>query len=177
MPRIRAILGVVDQFAKKRWCQAIDVAARLTDDVARHKLRRVLEHVDEAVQLAQNIVRDVLGRARFSVQINRNIRIAKAQFTDEDTQIFNRTRDILWRINVEFFVINGEDKRARPTLLLGKGAQVTVARDPDDFHTLGLDRCRQSTNTQTRGVLRTVILIDDKNRKAKFHPEDSAENE
>ena len=85
MPGVGAILRVIDQLAKKWWRQAIDIAACLTNDVSRHKLRRVLEHVDEAMQFAQDIVRDVFCRARFSVQINRDIRVAKPQFTDKNT--------------------------------------------------------------------------------------------
>ena len=47
------------QSAEKWRRQSIEVGARFTDDVARDELRRVLEHVDEAVQLAQDVVRDV----------------------------------------------------------------------------------------------------------------------
>ena len=60
MPGVGAILCVLDQLAEKRRGQAVDVAAGLADDVARHEFRRVLEHVNETVQFAQDVVRDVL---------------------------------------------------------------------------------------------------------------------
>lgn len=68
VPGIRTVLGIFDQLAEERRRQAVHVAARFADDVARHELRRVLEHVDEAVQLAQDVVRDVFRRARLAVR-------------------------------------------------------------------------------------------------------------
>ena len=132
--------------------------------------------MDETMQLAQNIVRDMFCRTCFTVEINRNIRIAKAQLTDEDAQVFNRTGDVFGRIDVELLVVNRQDKGAGAALLLGKRAQITVTGDTNDLHAFRLDRSRQRANTETRGVFRAVILVDDKDGKAKFHPEDSAKN-
>ena len=65
VPGIRAVLRVVEQRLEERRRHAVEVALGFADDVAGHELRRVLEHVDEAVQLAQDVVRDVL-RGRVS---------------------------------------------------------------------------------------------------------------
>jgi hypothetical protein len=51
---------------KNGGASAVEVALGLADDVARHELRRVLEHVDEAVQLAQDVVGDVAARCAVS---------------------------------------------------------------------------------------------------------------
>jgi hypothetical protein len=59
MPGIGAILRIVEQRLEERRLQAFQVAARLADDVSRDELGRVLEHVDEAMQLAQDVVRQV----------------------------------------------------------------------------------------------------------------------
>jgi ribonucleotide reductase alpha subunit len=58
--------------------------------VARDELRRVLEHVDEAVQLAQDVVRDVLRGSRLAVQVNRNVGVAAADLADELAQVQHR---------------------------------------------------------------------------------------
>ena len=56
MPRIRAVFGVVEQRLEKRRLYTFQVAFGFADDVTRHKLGRVFKHVDEAMQLAQNVV-------------------------------------------------------------------------------------------------------------------------
>ena len=59
MPGVRAIFGVVQQGLEKRWLHAFQVAFGFADDVTRHKLGRVLKHVDEAMQLAQDVIGNV----------------------------------------------------------------------------------------------------------------------
>ena len=78
MPRVGPVLRVFDELAEEGWCQTVDIAARLSNDVTRHKLGRILKHVNEAVQFAQNIVGDVLRGTCFTVQINRNIGITES---------------------------------------------------------------------------------------------------
>ena len=63
MPGVRTVLGVVNQRSKKRRSQTVGVGRRLANDVPGHELRRVLEHMNEAVQLPQNVVRDVAARS------------------------------------------------------------------------------------------------------------------
>ena len=47
------------------------------------KLRRILEHVNKAVQLAQNIVRDVTGGSGFAVQEDWNVCVLETDFADK----------------------------------------------------------------------------------------------
>ena len=56
VPGVRTVLRVIDQSSKKRRCEAVHIGFGLSDDVARHELWRVFKHVDEAVQLAQDVV-------------------------------------------------------------------------------------------------------------------------
>src|SRR5688572_793772 len=67
MPRIRSILRVVRQRTEKRRRQRFQIHTRLADDVTRDKFGRVLEHVNEAMQLAQQVIRHVVRGARFAV--------------------------------------------------------------------------------------------------------------
>ena len=53
VPGVGTVLRIVGKRAEKRRRKAVEVGAGLADDVARDEFRRVLEHVDEAVQLAQ----------------------------------------------------------------------------------------------------------------------------
>ena len=169
-------MRVLDQLAEKRRWQAVDIAARFANDVTCHKFGRVFKHMDEPVQFAQDIVGDVFRSARFAVKIDRDLGVAKAQFADERTQVLDGTGHILGRVNVELLVVDRQDERAGPTLLLRKRAQVAIAGDTDDFHALGFDCRGQRANTEPRGVLGTVVFINDENRKTKFHANGPANN-
>ena len=87
MPRVGAVLRIVHQLLEEGRCQAVEVALGLPDDVTRHELRRVLEHVDETVQLAQDVVGDVLAGARLTVDVDRNVRVAETDLLDELAQV------------------------------------------------------------------------------------------
>ena len=169
VPGIRAVLRVLHQLAEERRRQAVHVAARFADDMARHELGRVLEHVDEAVQLAQDVVRDVLGRARLAVQVDRDVGVAKAQLADEGAQVLDRAGHVLGRVHVELFIVDRQDEGAGAALLLREGTQVAIAGHPDHLDALGLDRGGQGTDTKTGRVLGTVVLVDDENGEAEFH--------
>ena len=80
MPGVRAVFGVVDQRLEERRLHAFEVALGLADDVARHELRRVLEHVDEAVQLAQDVVRDVARGLGLAVDVDRHVGVLAPHF-------------------------------------------------------------------------------------------------
>jgi hypothetical protein len=56
VPAVAAVLRVIHQRLEERRRQAVEVALGLADDVPGHELGRVLEHVDEAVQFAQDVV-------------------------------------------------------------------------------------------------------------------------
>lgn len=59
MPGVRSVLCIVHEGAEKRWCQSIQIGFGFTDNMACDEFRRILEHVNETVQLAQQIIRDV----------------------------------------------------------------------------------------------------------------------
>ena len=88
--------------------------------MARHEFRRVLEHVDETVQFAQDVVRNVLRGAGLAVQVDRDIGVPKAQFADEGPQVLDRAGDILGRVDIELLIIDRQDEGAGAALLLGK---------------------------------------------------------
>jgi hypothetical protein len=90
VPAVGAVLRVVHQRLEERRRQPVEVALGLADDVTRHELRRVLEHVDEAVQLAQDVVGNVLAGARLAVDVDRDVRVAKADLLDELAQVQHR---------------------------------------------------------------------------------------
>jgi hypothetical protein len=73
VPGVGAVFGVVEQGLEERRLDAFEVALGLADDVARHELGRVLEHVDEAVQLAQDVVGQVAAGFGFAVHVDRHI--------------------------------------------------------------------------------------------------------
>ncbi|MNT96946.1 hypothetical protein D3C72_2391610 [compost metagenome] len=54
-------------------------------------------------------------------------------------------------------------------MLLGKLRQVTIAGDANHLETLRLDSLRQRADTEARGVLGTIVFIDDDDGKAKLH--------
>ena len=59
VPRIRAVVGVLDQRPEERRREAVDVRLGFTNDVPAHELGRVLKHVNEAVQFPQDVVGNV----------------------------------------------------------------------------------------------------------------------
>jgi hypothetical protein len=124
--------------------------------------------MDEAVQLAQDVVRDVLRRARLAVQVDRDLRVLEADLTDEVAEVDDRRVDL--RPTREFLVVDRQDERRRARLLLRELRQVAVARHPQDFHPFLLDRLRQRADAEPRGVLRAKVLVDDDDGKAKLHP-------
>ena len=83
VPRVRSILCVIDQRAKERWRQAVGVRFGFTQDVSSHELRRVFKHMDEAVQFAQDRVRNVPRCSRFTVKKNRDIRVLKTDLCNK----------------------------------------------------------------------------------------------
>jgi hypothetical protein len=90
VPGVGPVLGVVHQRLEERRRQPVEVAARLADDVAGDELRRVLEHVDEAMQLAQHVVRDVLAGARLAVDVDRDLGVLEPDLLDELAQVQHR---------------------------------------------------------------------------------------
>src|SRR3546814_466803 len=90
----------------------------------RNELRRILEHVNEAVQLTQNVVGYVLRRARFPIQINRDFFITESQFADEGAQVLDGIGHVFGRIDVEFLIVDRQDEGAGTALLLCERTKV-----------------------------------------------------
>jgi hypothetical protein len=103
--------------------------------------------VDEAVQLAQYVVRDVARGACLAVQEDRDVLVAAADFLDEGAQ----AGDGLVGLAVpEVFVVDREDEGRSAALLLGKRRQVAIAGDSEDLKALLLDGLGQRPDTQIR---------------------------
>jgi hypothetical protein len=167
VPGIRTVLRVVEQRLEERWLHAFQVALGLADDVARHEFGGVLEHVDEAMQLAQHVVGQVAAGFRFAMHIDGHVGVLAAHFLDEGAQAQHGGVEI--RTQGELLVVDRQDERAGTALLLGELAQVAIAGDPQHLKALGLDGLGQRTDTQPRSVLGTVILVDDDDGKTKLH--------
>ena len=124
-------------------------------------------HVDEAMQLAQDVVRDMAAGPRFAVQENRDLGILVADFRDKGAQLGQR----FLRLLRQFLVVDRQDEGRRPALLLGERGQVTVTGDTEHFQPFLFQRCGQRADTQAGTVLRAEILVDDDDRKVKTHGE------
>ncbi|MNN98787.1 hypothetical protein D3C81_2182640 [compost metagenome] len=81
-------------------------------------------------------------RARFPVQVDGDVGVAKAQLADEHAQVLDRAGHVLGRIHVELFIVNRQDEGAGAALLLRKRTQVAITGHPDHLDALGLDRFR-----------------------------------
>ena len=87
---------------------ALQVGLGFAHDVAPDELRRVLEHVDEAVQFAQHVVRNVARSARLAIEEDRNILVAATDLLHESTQFGDRR---LGFVRGEFLVVDRQDER------------------------------------------------------------------
>src|SRR5436309_1339976 len=108
----------MDQRAEKRRSEAIQIRLRLTHDVARDELRRVLEHVNEGVELAQYIVRDVARGARLAIEEDRDVGVAKADLGHELSELRDGGCGLFGRADPELLVVDRQDESARAALLL-----------------------------------------------------------
>ena len=167
VPRVRTIIGVVHQRLEERGRQRVQVIGGLTDDVARHELRRVLEHVDEAVQLLQDLVRDMLRGARLTEQEDRNVGIAAARLADEGPQVLNG--HALGPFLVDLLIIDGDDEGRCPCRLISHHRHVVVGEAPHHLGALVLDGLGQCPDAQATGGIGAPVFIDDDDGKTEFH--------
>ena len=163
VPRVRAVLRVVDERLEERRRDAVEVAASFPDDVTRHELRRVLEHVDEAVQLAQDVVGQVLRGARLAVEVDRHVCVLEAHLGDELPQVHDRRVEL--GAAHEFLVVDRQDEGRGAALLLRELREVAVTRCAEDLEALLLDRRREGADAEARSVLGAVVLVDDDDGK------------
>ena len=89
MPRIGTVSRIVRQRSEERRRQTFKILTSFTNDVTRHKLRRVFEHMNKAVQFTQHIVWDRRRSLRFTVQENRNVRIRASDLMHKSSQFCN----------------------------------------------------------------------------------------
>ncbi len=151
VPAVGAVFRVVQQRLEKRRLHALQVALGLADDVLGHELGRVLEHVDEAVQLAQDVVGQVARGLGLAVHVDRHVGVLAAHLFDEGAQAVHD--GILARAQREFLVVDRQDERAGAALLLGELRQVAVAGHAQDLEPFRLDGLRQRPDPQAGGVL------------------------
>ena len=167
VPRVRTVLRIVNECPEKRRREAVGIRFRFPDNVSGDELGRVFKHMDEAVQFAQNIIGNVGGGARLTVEINRNFGVTPTDLFDERTQIDDG--GIKFGARCEFFVIDRKNECGCAALLLSKLGQVAVAGDPQYFHSLAFDGIGQCANSQTGRILGPKILVDDDDWKSEFH--------
>jgi membrane protein implicated in regulation of membrane protease activity len=167
VPGIGAVFRVVQQRLEERRLQPFEVALGLADDVARHELRRVLEHVDEAVQLAQDVVGHVPGGLGLAIHVDRNIEVLAPHLLDELAQVQHHRVQV--RAGRELLVVDGQDEGAGARLLLRELRQVAITGHAQHLEALGLDGLRQRTDAQARGILGAEVFVDDDDGKAEFH--------
>jgi hypothetical protein len=132
--------------------------------VAGHELRRVLEHVDEAVQFAQDVVGDVLAGARLAVDVDRDVGVLEADLLDELAQVQHRRVEL--GPGRELLVVDAQDEGAGAALLLRELAQVAVAGGAQHLEALLLDGLGQRADAEARGVLGAEVLVDDDDGEA-----------
>ncbi len=128
---------------------------------------RVLEHVDEAVQFAQDVVRHVARGARLAVEVDRDVGVAKADLLDKGAQV--QHRGIEFRPRRELLVVDRQDEGRGAALLLRELRQVAVTGHPQHFHVLVFYRLGQRAYAQPAGVLGAEVFVDDDDGKAEFH--------
>ncbi len=157
------------QSAEKGRSQGVQVTFGLTNDVARYEFWCVLEHVNKPMQFFQDRIGNVTRSAGFTVQVNWNIRVFKANFLHKVIQVLKRVFDFLLAAQAEFFVVDGQNKGTGAALLLRKLGKIVITRDSQYLDALFLDGVCQGANAETRCVLGAEIFVNNDNGKTKFH--------
>src|SRR3990172_3758302 len=134
-----------------------------------HEYGGVLVHVDEAVQLAQHVIRDVPRGARLAVQVDRDVGVLETYLLDEGAQTLQRDLGLFLAARTEFLIVDRQQKSRCAALLLRERSQVAIAGDPKDLHPFFFNGLCHRTYAQPAGIFRTEIFIDDDNRKTEFH--------
>jgi len=153
------------QRAEKRRRQRIEISPRLAHHMLGDELRRVFIHVDEAMQLAQNVVRNVPAGARLAMQEDRNLGVLVTNLLDEGAQLGN---GFLFLVG-QLLIIHRQDEGRGAALLLGERGQIAIAGDAEHFHAFLFDGRRQRADAQAGSVLGTEVLVDDDDGKVKAH--------
>jgi hypothetical protein len=102
-----------------------------------------------------------------AVHIQRHIGVFAAHFIDEGAQVkHGRINVVPWG---EFIVVERQNKRTGPALLLGKLAQVAIAGDTQHFKAFFFNGIGQGADAQAGGVFRAEVFVDDDDGETKFH--------
>ncbi|MPL71228.1 hypothetical protein SDC9_17001 [bioreactor metagenome] len=108
VPRVGPVLGIVEQGAEERRLDRLEIALRLADDVLGDELGGVLEHVDEAVQLAQDVIGQVPRGLRLAIDVDRHLGVLPAHLLDEVAQVHHRRVEI--GAGGEFLVVDRQQE-------------------------------------------------------------------
>jgi len=167
VPGIGAVGGITGEGPEKRRRQGIQIDLGLTDDVAGHKLRGVLKHMDKSMQLLEHVVGDVPRGAGLAVEEDGDVLVAPPDLAHEHAQLLD---GLVFQVFIgKLVVIDGENKAGGPVLLLGNHGGITETGDPEGFHPFKLNGIGQGPNPGTGHVFGTKIFVDDDDWKAKFH--------
>ncbi len=79
VPGIRAVAGVVAPTRERREEPGHRCRLAPREDMPSHELRRILKHVNEAVQFTQDIVGNVAAGPRFAIQENGNVVVLESE--------------------------------------------------------------------------------------------------
>ena len=118
VPGIGTVFGIIQKRLEERRLDAFQIALRLADDVLGHKFRSIFEHMDEAVQLAQDVVGQVAARFCFAVQKNWHVGVLPPHFLNKRPQVHHSRVEV--GAGAEFFVVNRQHEGACAALLLGE---------------------------------------------------------
>ncbi len=167
VPGVGTVVGVVDQRLEERRRERVQVVGRLADDVARDELRRVLEHVNEAVQLLQDVVGQVLRGARLAEQEDGDVRVAPARLDDELLQFLDRVA--LDPLLADLLVVDRHHEGRSARRLVGHHRHVDVGEATHHLGALVLERLGQRPDPQPAGGLGLPVFVDDDDGEAEFH--------
>ncbi len=167
VPGVGTILGIVEERLEERRLDALQVAFRLAHDMAGDKFRRILEHVDEAVQFAQDIVRDMTAGLGLAIDVDRHVGVLPTHFLNEIAQIEHRRVEVGPR--GEFLVVDGKHESAGPRLLLRELRQIAVAGRSKNLKFFIFNGLRDRTYAETGRIFGPEIFIDNDDWKAELH--------
>src|SRR5690606_9951924 len=147
--------------------QTSGVGPRFTQDMPSDKLWGVLEHVNEAVQLPQDVVGNVAAGAGLAIEKDRDLCIAKPDLLDEVAEFADRGR--ILAASRDLLLVGCQVHCRVPLLLLSKSQQVAIIGRHNHLSALPHDRLGNRTDPQTRSALAAEISVADQDRKTELH--------
>ena len=157
MPRIGTVSRIVRQRSEERRRQTFKILTSFTNDVTRHKLRRVFEHMNKAVQFTQHIVWDRRRSLRFTVQENRNVRIRASDLMHESSQFCNGF--VFFTGVGKIVVVKTYDKGRSATCLTRQTREIGKRGNGANLLSLRFNSLCKVSNAKTGDVFRMVSDI------------------